>query len=91
MLKAGAKRRMTRAEATEKKRINSNMEAALAEKLQEISELKKQLDYSKKVEAKSQNHVNLLNRLQDSNIIKLEDDGQVSVISTPAQVKETPV
>jgi hypothetical protein len=37
MLKSGAKRRMTKAEAAEKKRVNTNMEAALSEKLNEIS------------------------------------------------------
>jgi hypothetical protein len=40
MLKANAKRRMSKAECDEKKRMNSDKDAALNEKLEEIKLLK---------------------------------------------------
>jgi hypothetical protein len=40
MLKAGAKRRMTKAECSEKKRQNEDKDQALSEKLNEIALLK---------------------------------------------------
>jgi hypothetical protein len=56
MLKAGAKRRMTRAECEEKKRIDADKDAALKEKLQEISKLKKDLAEKQVTEEKLANH-----------------------------------
>jgi hypothetical protein len=44
MLKAGSKRRLSKAEFAEKKRLNANKDAALAEKLAEIKRLELELN-----------------------------------------------
>jgi hypothetical protein len=46
MLKANAKRRLSKAEYAEKKRINADKEAALAEKMAKIVELETQLHHA---------------------------------------------
>jgi hypothetical protein len=46
MLKANAKRRLSKAEYKEKKRVNANKEAALAEKIAKIEELEIQLQHA---------------------------------------------
>jgi hypothetical protein len=43
MLKAGSKRRLSKAEYAEKKRVNADKDAALAEKLAHIKHLESEL------------------------------------------------
>jgi hypothetical protein len=64
MLKANAKRRLSKAEYAEKKRLNANKEAALAEKLARIQELEDELDAANHKASQLDSHVELLNNLQ---------------------------
>ena len=63
MLKAGSKRRMSKAEFAEKKRINADKDAALAEKLQKIQKLEDELNESNAKAQQLDKHIDLLNNL----------------------------
>jgi hypothetical protein len=56
MLKAGSKRRMSKKECAEKKRLNADKDAALDERLEEIKRLESELNMANQyaVEVQSQ-------------------------------------
>jgi hypothetical protein len=54
MLKAGSKRRMSKKECAEKKRVNADKDAALAIRLQEIKRLEAELNKANQYAAEIQ-------------------------------------
>ena len=88
MLKAGAKRRLSRMECAEKKRVNADKDAELNNRLDKIQKLEAQLMESNAKVIHLDKTTALLGQLEASGAIKLENDGSVSVLSTPARIYE---
>ena len=83
-MKANAKRRLSNAAYAEKKRINADKDAALEERLQKIQKLEAQLAESTAKAAHLEKTADMLDELQAKEIIRLEVDGSVSVLSQQA-------
>ena len=89
MLKIHAKKRLGKQAYAEKKRINADKDAALQERLQKIQKLEAQLEETNAKVVHLDKTTALLGQLEASGTIKLENDGSVSVLSTPARKQES--
>jgi hypothetical protein len=79
MLKAGSKRRMSKMECAEKKRINADKDAALAARFEEIKRLESELLKANEFAVELKSQKDIVDHLKAEGHITLQDDGSVSI------------